>query len=282
MRKNTKFLSFIVCILIAVSCGGSGETVTPTVVKTRAPKDELNELLGLTAKKDSVRKTIVKKDTVKNVSHVAVNISVNPIDSLLQVIGLLQDEVGGLRIIVEEKSLLIDSLRAELAVKDEWLKSGGFKKNTASDTAKKTIDSDKSKKPVAEKKSAKKSATIDPVKKKFDDGLALIKKKSYQKAVAVFEKIIAESGDHALADDSQFQIAECAYWSGDYLQAIVDYQKVFAFGQSDKNAAAQLKIGLSYFALNNASKAKEELEKVVRLYGESAAAKTAKEYLGKL
>ncbi|MBX7152687.1 tetratricopeptide repeat protein [bacterium] len=282
MRKNTKNLTFIAFILIVSSCGGSSETVTPTVVKSHAPKDELNELLGLTAKKDSVRKVaVVKKDTVQT-TNVVKNLPVNPIDSLLQVIDHLQDEVNGLRIIVEERSLLIDSMRAELSIKDEWLKSGGFKKTLMADTSRKSMDSVKTKKTVAEKKAVKKNTTADPVKKKFDDGVALMKKKSYQKAIAVFEKIIGESSDHALADDSQFQIAECAYLSGDYHQAIVDYQKVFAFGQSDKNASAQLKIGLSYFALNNKPKAKEELEKVIRSYGDSEPAKMAKEYLSKL
>jgi TolA-binding protein len=69
---------------------------------------------------------------------------------------------------------------------------------------------------------------------------------------------------------------------GNYEQAILEFQKVFAYPNSNKYDDAQLKLGLCYMQLNNYDRAKGEFDKLLREYPSSEYAGRARSYLSRL
>lgn len=265
-------LGFLLVLLFSISCGGGGETVRveSTQPHLTKDKDELNRLLGLGQKRDSVavrqKKTVAAENTDKE-------LTATERDSLVDLINSLRDELTTAKRIAEQQAILIDSLSGELAA----VSSKTIKVISKSDEPRKEDAAGLPKKTVA---TASKT-TVDPVKKKYDDALAVMKKKKYKTASTAFEKILADHPDHDLAAAAQYQLAECYFLMLDFSQALVDFQKALTFSGAAADAI-QLKIGLCYYRMQNASRAREAFEKLVTQFPKSAHTKTAKEYLAKL
>jgi len=64
-----------------------------------------------------------------------------------------------------------------------------------------------------------------------------------------------------------------------YNQAIIEFEKIFTFNDSDKNDDAQLKLGLCYTRIGNVEKAKVEFQKLVDTYPDSEFISRAQYYL---
>jgi len=103
--------------------------------------------------------------------------------------------------------------------------------------------------------------------------------RNYREAIRMFEALLAESSRHSLSDNCQYWIGECYYAMANYQQAILAFQKVFTFAQSNKNADAQLKLGLCYWQLQDQGKAKLEFQKLVDNYPTSDYVSIAQRYL---
>jgi TolA-binding protein len=69
---------------------------------------------------------------------------------------------------------------------------------------------------------------------------------------------------------------------GNYQEAILSFEKVFAFTNSNKDDAAQLKLGLCYMHLNDNIKAKTELQKLINDYPTSEYVSMAKRLIAKI
>jgi TolA-binding protein len=255
-------------LVFFVSCGGGAEVVRveSTQPHLTRDKDELNRLLGLGQKRDSV---VVRQ--TKTVEDTDTELTVTERDSLVRLINLLRDDLLAVKRIAEQQAILIDSLSGELAA-----------------VSSKTVQAiSKSEEPRKEDGLPKKTVvqaskpTVDPVKKKYDDALAVMKKKKYKTASTAFEKILADHPGHDLAAAAQYQLAECYFLMLDFSQALVDFQKALTFSGAAADAI-QLKIGLCYYRMQNASRAREAFEKLVAQFPKSAHTKTAKEYLAKL
>jgi len=98
----------------------------------------------------------------------------------------------------------------------------------------------------------------------------------YDQALGGFNEILAFAPKSALVDNAQYWIGECYYGLGNYLQALSEFEKVFAYEKSEKKADSQLKIALCYLKLNDHDKVARELNKVIEKYPSSEAAKKAK------
>ncbi|HQG45045.1 MAG TPA: tetratricopeptide repeat protein, partial [bacterium] len=72
---------------------------------------------------------------------------------------------------------------------------------------------------------------------------------------------------------------ECYYGMLAYNQAIIEFEKVFTFHDSDKNDDAQLKLGLCYTRTGNVEKAKAEFQKLLDTYPDSEFRARAQYYL---
>lgn len=116
----------------------------------------------------------------------------------------------------------------------------------------------------------------------YQQGYELIRNRQYREAIQVFESLLAANTKHSLSDNAQYWIGECYYALGDYRAAIVAFEKVFTFANSNKNDYAQYKLGLCYYRLNDLKRAKEEFRSLVDNYKNPTLISRAEEYLSKL
>lgn len=104
----------------------------------------------------------------------------------------------------------------------------------------------------------------------------------YREAIQQFELLLDENSKHSLSDNSQYWIGESYYGLGNYQQAIVAFQRVFGFANSNKDDAAQLKLGLCYMRLGDNERAKLELQKLTDNYTSSEYVSLARRLLGQI
>ena len=116
----------------------------------------------------------------------------------------------------------------------------------------------------------------------YQHGYNLALNKQYKEAIQVFQTLLAANTRHNLADNAQYWIGECYFALGDYRAAILAFEKVFTFKQSNKNDYAQYKLGLCYYQLNDKKRAREEFQSLVDNYQNPGLNSKAEEYLAKL
>ena len=75
--------------------------------------------------------------------------------------------------------------------------------------------------------------------------------------------LIRDDPQNQLADNSQYWIGECYYSKMEFKRSISEFENVFNFPGTDKNDDAQLKIGMSYLAMNNTVDAKIQFQKLL-------------------
>ena len=90
--------------------------------------------------------------------------------------------------------------------------------------------------------------------------------KRYEAAISAFNEILTVSPASSLADNAQYWIGECYYSMGNYDRALDAFGRVFDHPESNKIAAAHLKIALTRQKMGDADAARTELNNVVRNY----------------
>ncbi len=100
-----------------------------------------------------------------------------------------------------------------------------------------------------------------------------------EKAIELFRQLLEEDRYHELADNAQYWIGECYYTLKQYRHAIVEFEKVFAFKQTNKDDDAQFKIGLCYVAIGDREKAIDEFQRLVDYYPQSEFVKNAQQLM---
>jgi tol-pal system protein YbgF len=119
-------------------------------------------------------------------------------------------------------------------------------------------------------------------KNRYEAARKMYEAKKYRPAIDAFEKLLQSGGDKTLLDNCQYWIGECYYGMNYYNQAIVEFEKVFTYSDTDKYDDAQLKLGLCHLRIGHVEKAKSEFEKLLSNYPESEYVQRAKEYLARL
>lgn len=117
---------------------------------------------------------------------------------------------------------------------------------------------------------------------RYQEGLSMFHSREYQAAIDMFEALLASSSSHNLSDNAQYWIGESHYAQGKYKSAVIDFEKVFTFPQSNKNPDAQFKLGLCYMRLGQSDKAREEFQRLLDVYPESEYVSRAKQHLSEL
>ncbi|RMF59862.1 MAG: hypothetical protein D6743_15750, partial [Calditrichaeota bacterium] len=72
-------------------------------------------------------------------------------------------------------------------------------------------------------------------KARYQRALNLFKARNYQQALQEFKALLVMDPNTSLSDNCQYWIGECYYGMGNYDQAIVEFEKVFSFPNSNKS-----------------------------------------------
>ena len=179
---------------------------------------------------------------------------------------VLRSEIGRLESEVSEKDRQLENLRDELEQKEQTLQEKEQALAAARTTPMTTYT----------------APTGSSFKSRYDEALRLYNSRRYNEAVAVFDQLLATGSNNSLSDNCQYWKGECYYGLGNYEQAILEFQKVFAFPNSNKYDDAQLKLGLCYMQLNNYERARMEFDKLLQEYPASEYANRARSYLSRL
>ena len=102
--------------------------------------------------------------------------------------------------------------------------------------------------------------------KVYTESLGALQNNNYDIAIKGFQKLVIEDHTHDLADNAQYWLAECYYSQKDYKRAIIEFEKVFTFVNTNKNDDAQYKIALSYQSIGNIVKARSEFQRLIEYF----------------
>ena len=126
------------------------------------------------------------------------------------------------------------------------------------------------------------TVSFDSYESEYNAAFNLFQQRRYRDAIKAFEALLAKSTTHSLSDNAQYWIGECYYALGDYSAAIVAFEKVFTFKNSNKNDYAQFKIGQCYYMLKDYNRARQEFQKLIDNYKNSNLISYAEKYLNKM
>lgn len=116
----------------------------------------------------------------------------------------------------------------------------------------------------------------------YNTALDLFRNHDYQQSIATFFQLLQSDPKHPLADNCQYWIGESRYAEGKFYQAVVEFNKVFAYDAPDKQDDAQLMLGMAYLKLGELNIARTEFDWLVSCYVSSEYVNTAHRYLGQL
>ena len=102
--------------------------------------------------------------------------------------------------------------------------------------------------------------------------------RNYQGAIDDFLKLLADYPNHAMLDNCQYWIGECYFGMKEYQKAIVEFQKVFTYSETDKHDDAQLMIGLSHVRSNQSELAQKAFSVFLDTYSGSEYTSVARRY----
>lgn len=123
------------------------------------------------------------------------------------------------------------------------------------------------------------SATPKTYRERYLQALTLHQNGRHDEAAEQFRRLIAEDRNHELADNAQYWLGECYYSLKQYQRAIIEFEKVRSFSNSDKGDDAQFKLGLCYRQLGNLEKARTEFLTLIATYPQSEFVENAKQLL---
>jgi len=114
---------------------------------------------------------------------------------------------------------------------------------------------------------------------RYQEALKEYGARRYSNAIQKFEDLLSSNNRHSLSDNCQYWIGEAYFGLGSYQQAIMAFEKVFAFTNTNKNDDAQLKLGLCYIKLEDKERAKNAFQKLVDNYPTSEFVSLAKRFI---
>ncbi|TFG37369.1 MAG: tol-pal system protein YbgF [Syntrophobacterales bacterium] len=253
----------LIIILVVISLAGCATQNDMNVVKmnTYALQTELSEL----------KKTVVaNKESAKTVGKSQADVGADIID--------LRQKIQELRGITEEVKVKteyletgnggdrlkglsddLNDVEARVAIVENYLGIG--KKETATEKEAGTT-------PL--KESIDKEQVYSEAYRTFKDG-------KYGSAREKFGEFLKSFSDTEYSDNAQFWIGECYYFEEKYEKAILEYEKVVQnYPKGNKVPNALLKQALSFLKLDDTSSSRLLLQRVIKEYPNTNAARIAR------
>ena len=116
-------------------------------------------------------------------------------------------------------------------------------------------------------------APVPTVPGSFEEGyrtaLAKFNQHDYKQAKTLFKNLLMQNRNNSLSDNCQYWIGESHYALKEYQQAIIEFEKVLTFSNTNKDDDSQLKLGLCYLRLKDKESAKRELTRLIANYPQS-------------
>ncbi len=181
---------------------------------------------------------------------------------------VLQEEINRLENEVSSKDREVATLQAQLQEKDAIIQQ------KEQDLAKVRMSGGAA--------ASYSGAALSSFRARYDQALSLYNSRRYNEAIAAFDQLLNSGENNSLIDNCQYWKGEAYYGLSNYEQAILEFQKVFAYPNSNKLDDAQLKLGLCYMKLNNYERAKLEFQKLLQEYPNSEYVGRARSYLNRL
>ncbi len=267
-------LIFLFSIVLIISCAGSreeGDDFLSEDEKQQKELDDIEALLGISS--DNAQQSEKPKDTSQD-NDTQQNEKLDLLDTNEMIDNSqpaqlssdekkkLEKKITRLEKQIKEKDRSIADLNAQVTVQEAELSkrpgSGGGTTAIVSDIS------------------------MEEYQARYDDARSEFENRSYQSSIQLFESLISASTSHSLSDNAQFWIGECHYALRQYDAAIIDFEKVFTFPNSNKADASQYKLGLCYIRKGDNTKAKEEFDRLIRNYPNSSYASKAESLLSQI
>jgi TolA-binding protein len=121
-----------------------------------------------------------------------------------------------------------------------------------------------------------------PLPAEYEKALYLFSEKKYDEAAKQFEKVTVLYPKSDWADDAWYWAGESQMALGNYGLAISDFEKVFFYAESVKQADARFQVGICLLRMGSRELAKEAFYKVRELHPRSPRALQAQSELNKL
>jgi tol-pal system protein YbgF len=209
------------------------------------------------------------------------------VDSQEEEIGLLQAENDSLRKRLQESEDRIQVLQELISAKDATITE---QEESLNDLRLQYLELKASmeEEPIASQTPVEAAKPSPPprasgdFKADYDRALKLFRAGKYDQAAQLFGTLAQSDRSHDLADNAQYWLGECYYAKKEYQNAIAEFEKVFAFPNSNKADAAQLKIGMSWLELGKYPEAKEQFIRLLSSYPSSEYVPRARALLEKI
>ncbi|HTN71117.1 MAG TPA: tol-pal system protein YbgF [Methylomirabilota bacterium] len=122
-------------------------------------------------------------------------------------------------------------------------------------------------------------AESEAIRKEYEAAWRSLDKKDYKGALARFKDFLKKYPKSKLAGNAQYWIGECHYALKEFDQAILEFDAVRKYPQSEKVPAALLKQGFAFAELGEKVNARLILQEVIEKYPQSPEAVRAKQRL---
>lgn len=281
MKKYLKILILLLFTnLILFSCAGTDESEDEYAGLTEEEKqqqqelDEIESLLGITSDKSDVKKKPATKKTSKKQEEKLGLLSSEDLAAAAnqpanaKKVKQLEKENSKLKSELNKKNLEISDLKAQVKLQKDRLLSVETSSYSSAAAGGYNVS-------VGDVSSAE-------YEQKYNEAYDLFNAREYTAALQVFESLLASSASNSLSDNAQYWIGECHYALRQYDKAIMDFEKVFTFPNSNKLDDAQFKLGLCYLRKGETGKAKEEFQRLLDVYPKSEYFNRAQDHLNSL
>ena len=109
-------------------------------------------------------------------------------------------------------------------------------------------------------------ASADTVKDQYDNALALYNEGQLSSAILIFREIVDNSKTHSLADNAQYWIGEAYFRLKHFEQAIVEFDRVLTFKNTNKREDSLYKLASCHERLGKADAAMELYTRLLAEY----------------
>ena len=123
---------------------------------------------------------------------------------------------------------------------------------------------------------------VSSYEEEYRKALEKFNQKDYTKAISMFQALIQRDMNNALSDNCQYWIGESYFGLKDYQKAIIEFEKVFSFSNTNKDDDAQLKLGITYIRMGQKEDARRELTRLLSNYPNSEFTALARKLLEEL